>query len=130
MFLDTLTIYALPRAEMPGSDTQLYRVEGEFRFQSEHLGLISVPKGMLTDFASVPRFAENVIPNDDPDVLYPSVIHDFLYSKESSAAFPDVNRDDADHVLLEAMRSIGAPAWKADMIFTAVRVGGESHFRK
>jgi hypothetical protein len=87
--------------------------------------LISVPVGFVTDFASVPTFIKSLIDSSDPDVLFASVIHDFIYARKGKLPNGKVlTRLQADSVLREAMEVCGAPKLKSNIVFDAVRSGG------
>jgi len=89
-----------------------------FRYQSDIAKrMFTVPVGFYTDFASVPRIG--IIYAALGDTAHePAVIHDWLYY---AALVP---RELADKVLLEAMVSIGVPAWRRWPIYWGVRIGG------
>jgi uncharacterized protein DUF1353 len=133
-FSGSLTIRALTRAEVyaRGSKRQLFVTTAPLDFYSAELGLsISVPTGFLTDFGSVPSFAKWLVDDDDPDLLYASLPHDILYARKGIIPEHQVKltRYQADCVLREAMRTIGAPAFKTGLVFNAVRVGGGRNWK-
>lgn len=84
--------------------------------------IITVPRGFLTDFASVPRL---------PLVFWltgdcaheAAVIHDWLYATQV------LPRALADQVLREAMLVSGVPAWRCWGMYFAVRLFGASFFK-
>lgn len=77
-------------------------------------GDIQVPKGFVTDFASIPRFFHRLLPqNGEYDA--PAVVHDFLY------ATAPCDKAAADLVFLEAMESIGVSWWKRTAMYQAVK---------
>ena len=83
--------------------------------------LIVVPVGFITDFASIPQYLLSVF----GDVAHrASLPHDFEYSGKGT-----LTREMADKVLLEACLLSGIPAWKANLIYGGVRVGGAGRFR-
>lgn len=123
MFLDELHIVALPKYKNR-SKAQFYQISQAFRFESQILGLITVPAGLLTDFATIPGLVRWVIDDEDPDILYPSIIHDFLYSLTGAVAFPKLSRHVADDVMIEAMRAVNAPKWKQGVVSAGIRAGG------
>ena len=103
--------------------------------------VVSVPKGYITDLASVPRFCWAFIAPFD--VARAAVVHDILYEKintqykivnESAAAEDgpatkkerEVYREIADHVFLEGMNASepSVPSWKKYAAYWAVRVFG------
>jgi hypothetical protein len=86
-----------------------------------------VPSGFLTDGASVPRPVWALLANSDPDILYPAFAHDYLYAVWGK--IPNgltLTRQQCDETLRELMQAIGAPAWKAGLVYAAVRAGGKA----
>lgn len=83
---------------------------------------IRVPRGFVTDFASVPRGLWNLFP---PQGKYSAaaVVHDYLYRRTIW------DRSICDAVLLEAMQSLGVNWLSRHLIYRAVRVfgGGARH---
>lgn len=86
-----------------------------------------IPAGFMTDGASVPRPVWAVLASSDPDILYPAFAHDYLYAVWGK--IPNgltLTRQQCDETLRELMLAIGAPAWKAALVYAAVRAGGSS----
>jgi hypothetical protein len=79
--------------------------------------LIEIPRGFVTDFASVPRPLWWLFPRIGSYGL-PSIMHDWLYWQQ------DVPRKTADHLFRVAMAEMGTPAWSVLTIFSAIRVFG------
>ncbi|WP_394222752.1 DUF1353 domain-containing protein [Alteromonas gracilis] len=80
-----------------------------------------VPKGFVTDFASVPRSFWVAFP--PCDIYTPAaVVHDYLYWMQ----FPECDQECADSFLNSAMESADVPRWKRVPIYMAVRVAGSS----
>ena len=103
--------------------------------------IITIPKGYVTDMASVPRGIWAFIAPFD--VARAAVVHDILYEKintqyknvtESAAAEDgpadkkerETYREIADHVFLEGMNASepSVPAWKKYSAYYAVRMFG------
>lgn len=80
---------------------------------------LEVPAGFVTDFASVPRvlFAWIIAAGH---ASWEAVIHDYLCRLR-----PDIPRRVADEIFLEAMESDGEPAWRRNLMYTAVRIGSK-----
>lgn len=80
---------------------------------------VSVPKGFVTDFASVPRVFWTLLP---PDGLYtyPAIVHDYLYW------FQPLKKDEADEIFSELMREFNVGAASRNTIYAGVRAGGQS----
>ena len=81
-----------------------------------------VPKGFVTDFASVPRIPLVFDWLGDRGNLA-AALHDRLYSKPHM-----VRRAMADRILLEALIVQGVPRLAALAIWLGVRIGGASHY--
>ncbi len=79
--------------------------------------VVSTPAGYITDLATIPRWLWSIFPPQDTRYAAASVIHDYLCK---SKILP---RAKADAVFKEAMLSTGTPAWKAWIMYLAVRVG-------
>jgi hypothetical protein len=79
--------------------------------------IIVAPFGFSTDFASVPRMPLAYLLFGGV-ATEPAVIHDYLYA---TGGLP---RHMADAVLLEAMKTIGVPAWRRWPMWAAVRLAG------
>ena len=86
----------------------------EYRIDDDPLHKITVPKGFVTDFASIPRVFWRLLP---PWGRYgkAAVIHDWLYGQGIG------NRERADLIFLEAMEVLGVKAWKRNCMYWAVR---------
>lgn len=86
---------------------------------------ILVPKGFITDFASIPRIAQSVIGGPaDGKYRKIAVVHDGLYRTLGLCT-----RSQADSVLLEGMKFSGCSWWQRSAIYSAVRVGGMSYYK-
>ena len=97
-----------------------WKLDSPLRYLSDIVGLIDVPAGFETDFASVPR-----VP-----ILYTffgdrahreAVLHDYLYRKDS---IPMVERSQADDVFFEAMDERGKGFLIRYGMWLGVRAGG------
>ncbi len=123
-----LLLSATPRWEIKsdwfGFRVQLFTLEQDFLFESHLYGPIRVPLGFTTDFGSVPAWAKFLVDDDDPDLLYASIIHDWLYNRRGTINQFPLTRAECDDVLNEAMRASGAQGWKVAIVVGAVRLGG------
>jgi hypothetical protein len=85
-------------------------------------GLVTVPLGFVTDFASVPRIPVAFwLAGDCAHAA--AVLHDWLYTSHQ------VDRGTADAVLREAAMVGGVPAWRAWTMWAGVRIGGAGAWR-
>ena len=84
----------------------------------------TVYAGFVSDGMSVPRFLWRplAVP-DDPTVLAPSVIHDWLYTTHACT------RLQADLWYYRALRYNGYPRWKSILTLIGVRIFGRPHWR-
>lgn len=103
--------------------SMLLQLTHSYRFFSS-LGTVRVPKGFVTDGASIPRVFWNIL-SPFGDYFGAAVIHDFLYSKFNK----DFSRDEADAIFLEGMTASGVPFLRRTTIYTAVRLFGWTCFR-
>ena len=79
--------------------------------------IITVPKGFITDFASVPDCLHWILP---PNGKYgkAAVIHDYCYF---SACYSKLK---SDKIFLEGMEVLGVAKWKRDIMYYAVVLFG------
>jgi len=84
---------------------------------------ITVPRGFITDFASIPRPLWSVYP---PYGAWsgPAIVHDYLYVKQPRT------RKESDDIFLEAMKVVGVPWLRRTLMYSAVRLGGGIPWRK
>jgi hypothetical protein len=79
--------------------------------------IIVVPSGFVTDFASVPWYAQSII-----SVLgkhsVPAVIHDYLYWEQKCT------RIEADNIFYTAMEEYSTSWFQRHAVYDAVRLGG------
>lgn len=78
---------------------------------------ITVPRGFVTDFASVPRIFWIILP---PWGKYgkAAVLHDYLYQQGKFIRLL------CDSIFFEAMTVLGVPRWQKWLIYLGVRLGG------
>lgn len=76
-------------------------------------GIIEVPEGFITDFASVPRLPLAFLLTGDT-VHAPAVVHDWLVRVEP------IPRAQADRIFLEAMEADDVPVWRRYLMYWAV----------
>jgi hypothetical protein len=93
-------------------------VFADFKYYSSMLqGVVVVPAGFKTDFASIPRLFCRVLPkNGKYDRA--AVIHDYLYTTAI------VTKAEADSVFLEAMELCGVSWLERFIMFQAVNLFG------
>lgn len=85
-------------------------------------GLLDVPAGFVTDFASVPRVPVVYMLFGDR-AHHESVVHDYLYQTHLC------NRGAADKVFLEAMKARGKSAFVRRGMYWGVVLGGRKSYK-
>lgn len=93
-------------------------------YYSDILGReVTVPTGFRTDLASVPRLPiVFLLTGATADEA--AVVHDYLYTTR------EVSRSVADAVMREAAAVMGTPAWRRQLMWAGVRLGGWAYWKK
>jgi hypothetical protein len=84
----------------------------------ESLPHVEVPKGFVTDLASIPRIFWSLL-QPAGEYAYAAIIHDYLYWMQK------IPREKADLVFRLAMEDFKINAATVIVIYNAVRLGGE-----
>lgn len=90
-------------------------------------GLITVPAGFRTDFASI-QFLHNIFLFVLYALLagygnYAATVHDWLYTTGP------LTRKQADAVLYRGLRAEGVARWRAWLFWAGVRIGGGKRYK-
>jgi len=85
--------------------------------------VVLVLKESETDLASIPQFAQSIIPLVG-NHLQAAIVHDFCYRNKVG-----ISKEDADNMFYDAMRSLGVSWWKAKVMYQAVHLFGGSSFK-
>lgn len=102
------------------------------RVQSgEWVHVIQPTDGFLHDYASIPQFAMSIIGPSDGKRLganygWAAVIHDWLYSNGKPG--DKYGRQYADLVFKSAMTKLGVTTWRKNVMYWAVRLGGNKYY--
>jgi len=80
---------------------------------------VEVPKGFVTDLASIPRVFWSALPTDGI-YTFPAIVHDYMYWNQIHS------REIADSIFRQGMADMKVPNAVATTIYTAVRLGGAS----
>lgn len=110
---------------VPLKDGKRYELLEEYWYEVNGY-IIKVPKGFITDLASVPRAFWSIFP---PFGSYTSaaVVHDFLYSEYNTTG---INRTLADKIFLFVMEELGVGYLRRKAMYRAVRSFGELSWKK
>lgn len=88
---------------------------------------VNIPRGFVTDFASIPRGLWNVFPPATSKFSKAAVVHDLLYKRgyiERAKHHVKLSRKECDDILMEAMDVAGCSWLTRHVIYAGVRVGG------
>ena len=108
-------------------DGENWELDEEFEYyvgRKEDNDLIKVPKGFITDFASIPKVVWSIIGHPAGQYGKAAVIHDYLYRNGLRT------RKKADDIFLEAMEVLGVGAIRRRVIYSAVRLFGCLAYKK
>lgn len=114
----------LTDAGMVGS-SRTFRLVSRFRYISSY-GEIVVPKGFITDGASIPSVFWSII-SPFGDYFGAAIIHDYLYNHDTE--YSNYSREEADLIFKEAMFNLGVPWLRRETIYRAVQLFGGLSFR-
>lgn len=107
-----------------GCDDGRWRLTRALVYESDVAGRrFVVPRGFVTDLASVPRLPLVYLLTGGTS-NEAAVVHDWLYTMHP------VPRLVADKVLREASAITCVPAWRRWLMYWGVRLGGASYWRK
>jgi hypothetical protein len=115
---------------------QLFGIRDSVAFHTPSGDIVGAPSGMPTDLASIPRPLWGVFAPGGP-WLEAALFHDMLYKTKGTGMWPPAkptrkclsrakpySREEADHVLDDAMAALHVSALQRWSIFTAVRTFG------
>lgn len=94
------------------------------------IGRLVIDAGFVTNFHSVPRAAQWLIPPDD--YAESGVVHDFLYEMAEvleAVTGQKITRKMADDAHREILQLLGCPGWKIALMYSALRAGGWKAWR-
>ena len=87
--------------------------------------IIIVPRGFISDFASIPRILWPIYAPHDTATLRASVLHDYLYICNAG-----YTRRQSDLIFYYALLNSGVTKFKAYKYFLAVRLFGWRYWRE
>lgn len=123
-YSDTLLQFKNLLEVSPFADGNNWFLTGDLYYEIGDTGAeVKVPKGFVTDFASIPRLFWTVLPKWGKHGA-PAVVHDFLYWDQRCT------RRQADAIMKIAMEESGVGPIRRWAIRSAVRMGGSFSWRK
>jgi hypothetical protein len=110
----------------------LWAIQAPISYRTQAGDLIRLPKGMVTDLASIPRELSPFLPPDGPwvqaacfhDMLYETKGTGVWYGHPSNSREKPYTREEADGILREAMTALNISEPQKTIIWLGVRVGG------
>ena len=90
---------------------------------------IVVPKGFISDLASIPRVMTPFIPKLGK-YNKAAILHDYLYDVMSEEFYIMISREDADNIFLESMGILGVKKHRAKLLYLGVHLFGKPNYRK
>lgn len=122
-FLTPLRITSIRR-------TNKYRLDKALIYRSVELDRVfAIPAGTETDFASIPGFVKFWMDDDGGFIRDAAVVHDYLYSVESTETHPDITRKIADGIIVEGMKDLKASWIKRQAVYWALRGAGWAAYK-
>jgi hypothetical protein len=110
--------------------SQLFEITEELGFRSERHGWIIVPKGLITDLASIPPAVHAYLDAKDKTILGPCLPHDYLYERQGVMPWGrNFTRAEADDVLQEACVLCGMRPSQAWMVRRMVGLFGGGRWK-
>jgi hypothetical protein len=112
-----------PPSSAPFGDAKYYVLTAPVRYK---IGLaklpVIVPRGFVTDLASVPKIFWSVLPRDG-QYLSAAILHDYMYWDQRCT------RQEADLILKSNMEDFGVSGFNKTAVYQAVKLGGESSWK-
>ena len=107
-------------------DVPLFRAKSLRYLSTIADGVIVTANKLVTDFASIPRVAWNLLSPDDPCIAAAAVVHDDLCSARGDITLEDgtprhLSSVQSAQILVEAMEDLGANWFQRKIVFLAVR---------
>lgn len=88
--------------------------------------IVKIPKGMETDFASIPRFFWRLFPPHLKKYRQGAVVHDYLYMTEDIVT----SRAYADAEFRRILIKKGTARWQAWLFWSVIRMFGNKNWKK
>lgn len=87
--------------------------------------MLYIPKGFVTDFATIPKWLRWLFPKGQDDKLA-FIVHDYLYTIGKTKE----DRKEADKEMRYTQKSLGANRLRYTFMYLGVRVFGGYYFNK
>lgn len=110
------------------SEDNQFELSESVEYQFFYLGVeykTIIPKGFITDLGSIPVAVRPIISNTGR-YIKSYVLHDWLYSTDCDL---NITKNDADIILWLGLKDQKMSWWKMNLVYQAVRLFGDSHWR-
>lgn len=113
-----------------GSRVQLWRLRDPYSVVVPNRGVVTVPRGFVTDFASVPGWAQSYVGTEHPALNAPALVHDYGYARRGDMipGHPPLTRAEVDELFRQMLLACKMRPSQAWVLHRAVRLGGASHW--
>lgn len=105
---------------------EMPQLTADLEYFDDSIGVIVVPKGFKTDFATIPRIFWSIIAPIGKWTL-PSVLHDYLYDCGYKYG---ISRKKADKIFYDAMIKSHVARITANVMWCCVRAFARKHYNK
>ena len=122
--METKTHYYSTKVKVEVVGSRVYRLLSPYIYTDENIK-VAAPCGFITDFISVPLGI--FIKPDENGMLGAGIIHDYLYSRQSSYPY---TRKDADIIFYTIGMIKTSHVWKVRLAYVAVRLFGWLFYKK
>ena len=96
-----------------------FRLGEDLRYTRDGELIFTIPEGLITDFASIPKIFRSIVSKDGPHKPC-AILHDYLYFTG------EVSKKRADRYFLESMKEEKVFWLKRKAMYYAVKFGGFS----
>lgn len=111
--------FTTPLIVTPLDDGRRWELVRAFRYITVPNDYILIPKGFVTDFASIPSLFWSILPRWGK-YGKAAVLHDYMYVTKVG-----YTRKETDDIFRQAMLKLGTKPWKATVMYWAVRLFGK-----
>jgi len=110
-------------------------LEFQYYRENDKKDIIVIPKGFITNFASIPRLFWSIYPplgyGKGFNYAKSAMLHDFLYtSNAKNSAGQRYTRKEADEIFLESMLAVGVYRFNAYLFWICVRLFGRKNYER
>jgi hypothetical protein len=109
-----------------GDKDDCFFIHKDIQYQLSNKKIIIIPKGMETDFATIPRFFWRLFPPHLKKYRRGAIVHDYLYMTEDVVT----SRAFADAEFRRILINQSTPKWQAWLFWLVIRLFGNKRWNK